>query len=66
MSRPQVADGADGIRICRVATNIFGTQLLTQKKGWSSRFVVGLTNRDHKTYEVTKCGTGLWAYRDTL
>jgi hypothetical protein len=41
MSRPQVADGGDGLQIWRVAANILNKQSRTADKGWSSSFGVG-------------------------
>jgi hypothetical protein len=34
MARPQVADGGDGLRIRRVAADIFYKQSRTADKGW--------------------------------
>jgi hypothetical protein len=41
MARPQVANGGDGLQICRVATNIQNKQSRKADKGWSSSFGVG-------------------------
>jgi hypothetical protein len=34
MARPQVADGADSLKICRVAANILNKQSQITNKGW--------------------------------
>jgi hypothetical protein len=41
MSCPQVADGADGLQILRVAANILNRQLQTVDRGWFSSLGVG-------------------------
>jgi hypothetical protein len=41
MARPQVADGGDGLQICRVAANILNKQLQAADRGWSSSLGVG-------------------------
>jgi hypothetical protein len=41
MARPQVADGGDGLRICRVAANILNKQSRTADKGWYSSLGIG-------------------------
>jgi hypothetical protein len=41
MKHPQVVDGGDGLRIWRVAANIFNKQLQTANKEWSSSLWVG-------------------------
>jgi hypothetical protein len=40
-AHPQVADGGDGLQICRVAATESNKQLLTADKGWSSILGVG-------------------------
>jgi hypothetical protein len=42
MARPQVADGGDGLQICRVAANILNKQSQTADKWWSSSLGVGV------------------------
>jgi hypothetical protein len=41
MARPQAADGADGLQIWRVASNILNKQSRTADKGWASSLGVG-------------------------
>jgi hypothetical protein len=41
MARPQVADGAEGLQIWRVAANILNNQSRTADKGWPSSLGVG-------------------------
>jgi hypothetical protein len=41
MTRPQVADGGDGLQIWSVAANILNKQSRTADKGRSSNFGVG-------------------------
>jgi hypothetical protein len=41
MSRPQVADGGDGLQMWRVAANVLNKQSRTANKGWSSSLGVG-------------------------
>jgi hypothetical protein len=41
MARPQVAVGADGLQIWKVAANILNKQSRTANKGWSSSLGVG-------------------------
>jgi hypothetical protein len=41
MGRPQVANGGDGLQICRVAVNILNKQSRIADKGWSSTLGVG-------------------------
>jgi hypothetical protein len=41
MSCPQVADGADGLQILRVAANILNKQSQRANRGWPSSLVVG-------------------------
>jgi hypothetical protein len=36
MARPQVADGEDGLQICRLTANILNKQSRTADKGWPS------------------------------
>jgi hypothetical protein len=42
MTRPQVADGRDGIQIWRTAGNVLNKQSRAYYKGWSSSLGVGL------------------------
>jgi hypothetical protein len=41
MTRPQVADGGEGLQIWRVAANILNKQSRTADKGWPSSLGVG-------------------------
>jgi hypothetical protein len=41
-TRPQVADGGNGLQIWRVAANILNKQSRTADKGWSSRLGLGV------------------------
>jgi len=41
MTRPQVADGGDGLQIRKVAVNILTKQSRTDDSGWSSNLGVG-------------------------
>jgi hypothetical protein len=41
MTRPQVADGGNGLQIWRVAANLLNKQSGTAGKGWSSSLGVG-------------------------
>jgi hypothetical protein len=41
MALPRVADGGDGLQICKVAANILNKQSRTADKGWSSSLGVG-------------------------
>jgi len=38
MARPQVADGGDGLKICRVAEIVLNMQSRKANKGWFSSF----------------------------
>jgi len=42
----QVADGGDGLPICRTAANILNNQLLTTDKGWSFSLEVGMESNN--------------------
>jgi hypothetical protein len=64
MTRPQVADGGDGLQIWRVAANILNKQSQTADSGWSSNLGlgVGLTTPDRKRISFlgnVKKGLGL-------
>jgi hypothetical protein len=50
MARPQVADGGDGLQICRAAANILNKQSCTADRGWPSSFGFG---RGVKTPTIT-------------
>jgi len=41
MTRAQVADGEEGLRIWRLAADVFNKQSRTADKWWSSSLVVG-------------------------
>jgi hypothetical protein len=41
MTRPQVADGGEGLQIWRVDASILNKQLRTADKGWSSSLGLG-------------------------
>jgi hypothetical protein len=58
MARRRVADGGDGLQICKVAANILTKQSMTANKGWSSSLWVGegLTTAHRQTpafYEMS-------------
>jgi hypothetical protein len=51
MACPQVADGGDGLQICRVGANILNKQSWKANKAWASRLGVGwggLTTHPHR------------------
>jgi hypothetical protein len=41
MARPRIADGGDGLQICRAAANVLNKQSRTAYEGWSSSLGVG-------------------------
>jgi len=72
MTRPRAVDGGDGLRIWRVAANIFNKQSRTGDKGWclpAGRLGEGLTNLRRKIstcYEILHIGLeliGTWNVR---
>jgi hypothetical protein len=54
MTRPQVADGENGLEVWRVATDILNKEPWAAGKGWSSSLRVGGTT------EVTGYGHETW------
>jgi hypothetical protein len=61
MTRPWVADEANGFQIWRVVANILNKQSRTADKRWSSRWWLGdgLTIHYYKKQLVTKCYLGV-------
>jgi hypothetical protein len=48
MPRPQVADGADGLQLLRVAANVLNKQSRTADRGWSSSWGLAGANNPHR------------------
>jgi hypothetical protein len=55
MTRPQVADGGEGLQILRIAANILNKQSREVDKDWSSSMGVGrVANNPHRNSNVLR------------